>query len=167
MSSPHHRRPGRPRSHGGPKSCTHEDHDTLWPDLPRLQGEECFYSHSTKCKKCYIFLQTDRVRRARQGLGPAPRPSSRRGRDAGAVPHHAAALQARSAEQARRPAKRRAVQRGGRDAASEAMLGGPVLHVSSSGSAEDAASLRAAAVATAWGAAILNEVRGRKVACCG
>jgi hypothetical protein len=72
MSTP--RRPGRPpsrHSSTAPKMCTHELHETLWPDIPRLQSGEFFYSHSTKCKKCYIFMQQDRQRRARNGELPA------------------------------------------------------------------------------------------------
>lgn len=66
----------------GAKMCMHEDHEALWPDTPRLQPLDAFYNHSTKCKRCYIFLQTDRVRRQRSGQPPAPRPeSSRRRRD--------------------------------------------------------------------------------------
>lgn len=49
-----------------------DDHEVLWPDLPRLQSIDAFYSHSTKCKKCYIYLQSERTRRQRSGLPPLP-----------------------------------------------------------------------------------------------
>jgi hypothetical protein len=142
--------------------CTHDDHETLWPDLPRLQNEDCFYSHTTKCKKCYIYLQTERVRRARQGLGPAPRASGRRAREVTGPQQQAILLeQYQSAMAKQRPPKRRAIPAvtPGEDPATEALLGQPVLHLSSSSNPEDAAALRGAAVATAWGAAILDEVR--------
>lgn len=47
-----------------------EDHDVLWPDLPRTQPTDAFYSHSNKCKKCYIWLQQERIRRQRAGYVP-------------------------------------------------------------------------------------------------
>ena len=52
------------------KECVYEDHERLWPGVPRVQPEESFYSNSTKCKKCYIYLQSTRIRRARLGLAP-------------------------------------------------------------------------------------------------
>lgn len=52
----------------GGKMCVYEDHDRLWPTLPRVQPEENFYTNSQKCKKCYIYLQSNRIRRARLGL---------------------------------------------------------------------------------------------------
>ena len=145
--------------------CTHEDHDALWPELPRLQSEDSFYSHTTKCKKCYIYLQTERVRRARQGLGPSPRAGGRRARGEATGPQQQALMleQYQAALAKQRPSKRRALPAAaaaaGEDPAVEALLGAPVVHVPPAASPEDAAALRGAAVAAAWGAAILDEVR--------
>jgi hypothetical protein len=84
FSQGHRMKDGDTSLPSGTKMCSYEDHDFLWPDVSRYQGEDAFYAHSTKCKKCYIHLQSDRMRRTRQGLPPAelpPRRSTRRDSD--------------------------------------------------------------------------------------
>ncbi len=142
----------------------------LFPDVPLVQSGENFYSHSTKCKKCYIWLQQDRQRRARNGEVLVGRPpaaasssssfsasssllsSSRRSRSS--VSSSSSSSSYSSSFSSRRRSNVAAL----RDAASGALLGLPARPPPRAGSAEEAVALRAAAVAAAYGTAIAGEV---------